>query len=363
MPKFTQQQQSSLLNDLVVLLAVISIAAFIVSLLYVREFGFSPDVLFEITAAIFMGMICIFRQSIRNRYKFWMINVIILGVVFVDLARYGLLGSGAFILLALLNLLHITVYGKRALYIGVVIILVILAVVSYGWISGHLVSDMHINEYLASPMAWIYDGLMLFCALMLVSKFSISMLSEKVQLLQELENQKAELEHLANHDMLTGLPSLRRAEGKLNEIMVTSKRNGTSTALLYLDLDGFKEINDTYGHEAGDSVLKAISDRFSDIIRDTDICCRIGGDEFLIIACDIKQLHCVKDMCERLVAAASAPVEYQGHKLIVGVSIGAALYPDHAQDARTLRLKADEVMYEVKRKGKNNYLIANNLRQ
>ncbi len=174
----------------------------------------------------------------------------------------------------------------------------------------------------------------------------------------ELKNLRSRIEHLANHDTLTDLPTLRLASDRLDVAINHAKRGGEKVALLFLDLDGFKQVNDTHGHEAGDAILQSVAQRILHVIRSSDTGCRIGGDEFLVILGGLTDDRPAKEVCRRLIESIGEKVIYKDTELTVGVSIGAALYPDHASDSTSLRRRADDVMYKVKNSGKNNYLFA-----
>jgi len=133
----------------------------------------------------------------------------------------------------------------------------------------------------------------------------------------------------------------RIVDKRIKETLKHAEQNKHQFALLFLDLDGFKFINDAYGHDAGDEVLKQVAKRVSSAIRSSDTAFRLGGEK----------------LCERLIHNISAPLSYKGIGLNVGVSIGAALYPSSANNASNLRFRADELMYQVKKTGKNNFLI------
>ncbi len=173
----------------------------------------------------------------------------------------------------------------------------------------------------------------------------------------EIKSLRDKIIQMANHDALTGLPTVRLAADRLDLEIEYAKRKEKKVALLFLDLDGFKLVNDTYGHEAGDIVLKTIAKRLLEVLRKTDTCCRIGGDEFLIIISDPQHKKDIEDVCQRIISSVGDKVDYQDVEIVVGVSIGVALYPDNASDANSLRQLADDVMYKVKKTGKNNYLF------
>ena len=163
---------------------------------------------------------------------------------------------------------------------------------------------------------------------------------------------------LAYHDELTGLPNLRLGKDRVASAMALAKRNKTTVALLYLDLDDFKEINDKHGHSTGDQVLIKIAERITHCVRETDTVARIGGDEFIIVLNQAGERAAIIKSAEKIISTLTDPLRISGQDLYISVSIGIALYPDHGQTPDELIKNADEAMYLVKRKGKNKYAIA-----
>ena len=127
--------------------------------------------------------------------------------------------------------------------------------------------------------------------------------------------------------------------------------------MFFLDLDGFKKVNDSHGHATGDSVLKETSLRIITIIREDDTACRVGGDEFIIIIEKVESPEHIERLCIRLIEQINQPITVEDNIVKVGVSIGAVTYPNVANDAKALLQRADELMYEVKADGKNSYKI------
>lgn len=167
-----------------------------------------------------------------------------------------------------------------------------------------------------------------------------------------------EINYLATHDELTRLPNLRVAKDRLHIALKQAKRNESFVAVMFLDLDGFKAINDDQGHDAGDFVLKEVSARFASCLRESDTLARIGGDEFLIILKDSNSRSFVERISKNLIKQLSQTIDFKGAKLNVGVSIGVSFYPQHGCDFDSLIKTADDAMYATKRSGKNNYSIA-----
>ncbi|MDH3633977.1 MAG: EAL domain-containing protein [Gammaproteobacteria bacterium] len=174
----------------------------------------------------------------------------------------------------------------------------------------------------------------------------------------EVEQRRAaehRVEHLATHDPLTNLSNRRGLYEELNELIYRSKRYNFSSAVIYVDLDGFKHVNDHFGHEAGDQLLIQVAANFKSIVRQTDSIARIGGDEFIVLLTDIDSETTLITKIEKLLTEASQPLEFNGQNISVGASIGVALFPDHGEDAETLLHHADQAMYQAKNQGKHTF--------
>jgi diguanylate cyclase len=164
-----------------------------------------------------------------------------------------------------------------------------------------------------------------------------------------LEDQIEHNKHLALHDELTGLPNRRLFQDRLMNALERARRSGSEAALLLVDLDYFKQVNDTAGHHVGDLLLKRISDIFSGRVRRTDTVARTGGDEFSIILEEPTSLVDAEQVAHSLIQLLDRPIELEGHRLRVGASIGIAVFPGDGSNADTLRIAADRHMYAVKR--------------
>jgi diguanylate cyclase (GGDEF)-like protein/PAS domain S-box-containing protein len=168
-----------------------------------------------------------------------------------------------------------------------------------------------------------------------------------------LENQK-HLDHLAHHDQLTGLPNRLFLAAHLPEALQTAASRGQILAVLFLDLDRFKHINDSRGHETGDQLLKAVSQRLRDTLRGEDIVIRMGGDEFVVILKSVRNPADVNEASLRITEALSSPIVIDGTPLITTASIGVSLYPRDGADMGELLRHSDTAMYQAKERGRNN---------
>lgn len=169
--------------------------------------------------------------------------------------------------------------------------------------------------------------------------------------------QSSKLAYLAQHDSLTGLPNRVLLTERLSRAIGLAKRHQHQVALIYLDLDAFKLINDSHGHEVGDCLLKSVAVRLSDCIRDTDTICRQGGDEFVVLLSEIEKPQDAARIAEKILGALAAPYQVGYQKLCITASIGISLYPDHGTDNRTLLNNADTAMYQAKNSGCNTYRL------
>jgi diguanylate cyclase (GGDEF)-like protein/PAS domain S-box-containing protein len=164
-----------------------------------------------------------------------------------------------------------------------------------------------------------------------------------------------EMSHMAQHDALTNLPNRTLFQDRVHQAIVTAGRNGTRIGVLFLDLDKFKQINDSLGHAFGDKVLQSVVKRLLGCVRASDTVCRLGGDEFVILLSEIKEAGHAGLKAGQILTAINAPFEIDSHKLHITASIGVATYPNDSKDPENLIKKADLAMYQAKEQGRNSY--------
>jgi diguanylate cyclase (GGDEF)-like protein len=172
------------------------------------------------------------------------------------------------------------------------------------------------------------------------------------------ERKKAEelVRKMAYHDAVTGIPNRRLFYDRLNMAIEHSKRYTKKIAVMILDLDKFKEINDAMGHDVGDSMLKGVSGRLKGLLRTSDTVARMGGDEFALLLTEITGKEGASAIAERILLAFREPFMCNGQFLSITTSIGIALYPDHGENIETLLKHADTAMYQAKERGRNTYV-------
>ncbi len=174
---------------------------------------------------------------------------------------------------------------------------------------------------------------------------------------RRLTESEAKALELAYQDPLTGLSNKRYVDVLFGQALQLANRPHQALAVFYIDLDNFKPINDSAGHKTGDLVLQEVARRLKASLRSTDICARIGGDEFVVIATQIEQEQYVQEIAAKLLKQLQQPVEIDGHSYELGASIGVSLHPRHGQELAELLEKADSAMYQVKQQGRNGYRL------
>lgn len=172
----------------------------------------------------------------------------------------------------------------------------------------------------------------------------------------DLRASEAQAQHLAFHDVLTGLPNRAMFHDRLEQALARARR-GHPCAILALDLDRFKQVNDTLGHAAGDTLIREFAQRLAEIVRTTDTVARIGGDEFSVLLCDADRRKDIEQLCDRVLATVREPFDLLGSKVFVGVSIGVVLVPEAGTDRGDLIRKADIALYRAKSEGRDRYRI------
>jgi diguanylate cyclase (GGDEF)-like protein len=168
----------------------------------------------------------------------------------------------------------------------------------------------------------------------------------------EHKRMEEELTRRANHDSLTGLPNRAFFHSQLSQAIVRAQRRRAGMALMYFDIDRFKQINDTRGHDVGDQVIRLFADRVCANLRASDFVARLGGDEFVLIVEDMAEPDVARHLAGKLLASMEEPLAIDGQVLLISTSIGIAVF-DGAMTASELIKTADEAMYEAKRAGRN----------
>jgi diguanylate cyclase (GGDEF)-like protein len=173
----------------------------------------------------------------------------------------------------------------------------------------------------------------------------------------DLASSREEAHRLALHDALTGLPNRVLLAGRLEQDLAHAQRDGTMLAMLCMDLDRFKQVNDTLGHPVGDALLRAVANRLRDCLRECDTVARLGGDEFAIVQAPLRRVEDAVTLAQRLIEALSEPYELAGHQVVIGASVGIALAPADAAGAGELLKMADLALYRAKTNGRGTFRL------
>ncbi len=168
-------------------------------------------------------------------------------------------------------------------------------------------------------------------------------------------NAEERLVHQATHDSLTGLPNRAILQERLRQAIMRARRNSSRVAALFIDLDRFKDVNDSLGHRIGDELLRLMAVRLGRVLRDTDLLVRLSGDEFMVVLEQITEIESAQLVALKLIDELHAPSMIEGHEIYISGSVGISLFPDDADDGETLLRNADMAMYRAKERGKNTY--------
>ncbi len=184
---------------------------------------------------------------------------------------------------------------------------------------------------------------------------SLSLVLENAREMREMQQAQQHLDYLAHFDALTGLPNRGLIEDRLRQVLANSQRHDRKMALMFIDLDNFKGVNDTYGHAAGDALLKSMAGVLTDALREGDTVARLGGDEFIILLPEVESVQDVATVAKKIVEAVREPIRLPAldHETCVTVSVGISMFPEDGHTPEALMSRADVAMYHAKSVGKN----------
>jgi diguanylate cyclase (GGDEF)-like protein len=309
--------------------------------------------------ALMVVFFFIFKKKIPYPIKTFFIIALFILIGVIGLFTLGVLSAGIWWLIVSSFLIS-TVVSVRAGTITVFLIMLLIIVAGYLFSNEIITIPVDANAYVKSPLSWI--SLIIATTIMPIVVFqTISFYQHAtIKLLKEINDQKRHIERMSSHDQLTGLFLLKRINRYLKSSLALAKKSGKKVVLLFIDLDGFKAVNDNFGHDFGDNVLIKIAHRMSEVSKNKGYVGRIGGDEFVVVLPDVTELDSVRLFVKKLISEINKPISEFGDSVVVGASIGISVFPDNSLDPDQLKKSADFAMYEVKRKGKNDFLFASN---
>jgi diguanylate cyclase (GGDEF)-like protein len=194
---------------------------------------------------------------------------------------------------------------------------------------------------------------MILVGTLVISSLDAQYAARTQKLAECLHNANQQLRHVALYDALTGLPNRLLLQDRLEQAMSRAARSGKVFALMFVDLDRLKPVNDTYGHRVGDHLLQQTAARLQSAVRKEDTVARTGGDEFVVVLSELSSAEDAATLGRKLVAELDRPFNIESHSLSVTGSVGIAMYPDDASDIPSLLANADAAMYQVKKGGRN----------
>jgi diguanylate cyclase len=239
----------------------------------------------------------------------------------------------------------------RSSIISAIVLIVVLV-----WLLNYLFRPL---KHAAQQMRAMADGNVPLGQLPVVRSDEVGEVVESFNaLVKKLQESEKQLADLAHNDPLTGLPNRRSFMTRMPQMVALAERQSARLAVLFIDLDGFKAINDSHGHKMGDKLLQQVARRLSEEVRQSDLVGRIGGDEFMLLVTDCPDRESVAVIAQKIIAQLSLPYVAEGIEMHIGASIGIAMFPEHAKEVENLIALADAAMYEVKRGGRNSYHFA-----
>ena len=352
-----QAVRVQLLEDLWRGMTLVALIAVPASLMRAQQTGWLP---LYAAHALLAGLIVlgfVFRNALAYREKLMLLLAVYWAIGILGVFTLGLLGVG-FLFLVLSGMVTSTFVSRHAGLYTAIGTGAVIGVAGLLFVSGTLVVPFDANLYVASLRGWA--NLVVVTSIVTYFFFSAFGIYQKTtaDLLAEIQHQSDQIADLAGRDHLTGLPLGSLANDRLQVSIQSALRSKLKVALMFVDINNFKDVNDTLGHEAGDHVLQALANRLTKSVRAEDTVARIGGDEFLVILGNLHDRQEASPVAEKIVANMGRPIDHGGQSIICGASVGIAIFPDDAADATTLRRLADRAMYQVKRSGTNGYAYA-----
>ena len=355
--KSLQTLRLSLIDQLITGIFVIAVVGTPMSVSRSLSTGWMPLYTFHVAMGLAVVAVYLARRRLSGTFKIAVVLGSFWAIGMVGIFTLGLVGAGYW-WLVVSSLLVSLLYSVRAGMLMAAVVLALIIVAAIGFTQGWLTLPLDANTYIRSPTAWITLAIATSLMPLMIFRAIAALHATTIGLLRKLDEQRQAIALLATHDELTGVPTMTLAMDRLSQAVLSHRRDGEKVAVFFIDLDGFKSVNDAHGHAAGDHALRTTVQRLQAVMRAEDTLARIGGDEFLAIHSGIPAAADAIVIARKLVACLAEPMAFDGHAITVGASIGIALSPDHGTDANELIRAADGAMYDAKRAGRNRVELA-----
>ncbi|RJG42023.1 diguanylate cyclase domain-containing protein [Motilimonas pumila] len=335
-----------LIHLMLILESVVSVITLVMSCFRAAEIGFSPRDMVQMTLVCILLLVTVSRHQLSISSQFIFLLVFNFIVLNAGLLTLGPLAGSVFFLF--LTCFMVALCGNRRWLYGFFLFsTAYLVLVAYLITSQTVVMNNNIHRLLYNVPHW---AVYITCLLLVLMISGISLISyrERTQsLLKQMVQQNKDIAWFAEHDQLTGLKNFRALQRHAQLIEAD-----LSSALLFIDLDGFKAVNDSYGHDAGDECLRQVARRLTQIFGEFGVCCRHGGDEFLVLVSAPQGLMLLAPLAQKCLNSLAQPIEFEQRRLQVGASIGIAINKHNQLPLEALRRQADAAMYQAKKRGK-----------
>ncbi len=328
-------------------------------LVFLYQFGFTysttrPLIQYAVTGVFFLVFLIRQRLSFNTKLIFLIIYGLITttaGLLYVGTMTVSL---SLFTIIVVIGALY---YNKRQLYLLLFSITCILSITGYAYIQGGLKPTIKPDILISQPVYWVSFIVLMIACFAIICNAILSYRQRIDKLHTTIEQQNQQLLTLAYTDPLTNLASSRMVDERLTATLDHCKRYKTKAAILFIDIDNFKTINDTFGHSMGDTCLKKLAQRLISVARESDMVARIGGDEFLIIIEKISITDELDDLLQSLLDAIRQPMVFDSATIKITCSIGVAIIPQLGKSSAQLKCLADKAMYQAKRYGKDQFFL------
>lgn len=357
-----EEQRVVAIDRLIIGVTLLALVGVPISCFRALYTGWSMTYAIHVALLAVLIVTSLLRARLTTEQKDWIILSTGILVCLLGLFTYGLVGNG--LLWGMFTVLVSIYFLKdRITYLVMTVIFCAFGLSAFQFVHGEKTFPGDADIYLAQTFSWGTALLGSAVFIVLIASISAGLRRQTNDLLlalerknRELDQKNVEISRLADFDDLTGLPVFRQFKKAAEHALVQSKREDRFVAVCFMDIDGFKVVNDTLGHDAGNDVLKLVAQRLSTHVRQEDLAARVGGDEFVILINSAYEVD-LDTFCSRLLATIREPHIYESEPLNISVSIGVACLTEESSTVETLLKRADDAMYEVKRQGKNNYLI------